>query len=214
MPLTLYARPDWNVIADATLSWVVGGEDSDYPVINAKTLESDTVAKASATTATLRATLGGPVRLYGVAAINTNWPGLNPLLTNGGAMSAQSVVGGTVVEPEDDLCVNCWWDLENVSDALATSNVWNIAVAGTPTNVAIGHLALLTEFGWLRLDWNIELAEVVPNIEKRTGVGKRKQYRIPVRVREFTGTALKSEDRDELLSLRRAARRARSFRGS
>ena len=58
MPLTLYARPDWNVIADATLSWVVGGEDSDFPVVNAKTLESDTVAKALATTATLRATLG------------------------------------------------------------------------------------------------------------------------------------------------------------
>lgn len=200
MPGCLVARPSANVIADATLSWEVSSADADYPLANAATLEPDVVAKAVDATATLRATFSGAQALEGIVAINVNWAGLTVGLTNNGGMATQNIV---VPDPEDGVCVNAWWDLRGVAGASATQ--WNLPIVGASADVTIGTLLLIESWEQLRIRWGYRLTDLFPVIEKRTSYRKRVQYRIPVRVRQFSGLPFLAEDRNAIRTLRREA---------
>lgn len=200
MPGCLIARPSQNIIADATLTWAVSSADADYPIANAATLEPDVVAKAVDATATLRATFAGARTLEGIIAVNVNWAGLTIGLTNNAGMATQNRV---VPDPEDGLAVNVWWDLRGISNTSATQ--WNLPVAGASADVTIGTLVLVESWEELRIRWGYRVRDVLPVIEKRTGHRKRLQYRIPVRVREFSGLPFYAEDRLMLRRLRREA---------
>lgn len=193
-------RPSNNAIAAATLSWAVGTADSDFPITNAKTLEPDVVAKANENTATLRLTFGGSTPLVGLVLINVNFPSVTVGLTNNGGMATQNV---TVPDPEDDLCVNVFWDLDGVANTSATQ--WNIPVVGTAP-VTIGTIVPVLSWDEFRMRWGQKLVERFPVIEHRTGYQKRLQYRIPVRSRMFSGTPFYAEDRNLLRTVRREAR--------
>jgi len=198
MPGPLHCLPSRNKTPSATLSWSVSSADPLYPIANAATLESDVVAKAQATTATLRATFGGAQALEGVIAINTNWPGLTVPLTNNGGMVSQ---GRVVPSPEDDLQVNVFWDLREVASASAAQ--WEIAVSGAPGNVTIGTLILVESWEALKIKWGYGIRETHPVITKVTSHKKKLRYRIPVRYRAFTGTPFWAEDRALMRTLRR-----------
>lgn len=195
----LYCHPAMNKTALATLSWAVSSADANYPIGNASDVKSDTVAKAIAVTATLRATFGGAQALEGVVVINHNAPGTTIALTNNGGMATQNKVAPN---PEDGLCICTWWDLRGVASASATQ--WNVAITGAPGNVAIGELILVQSWAALQVSWGYDLADRFPKIQRRNSHGTRFTYRIPVRYRSFRGVASLAEDRTALRSLRRA----------
>lgn len=190
-------RPSNNAIAAATLSWAVGTPDSEFPILNAKTLEPDVVAKANENTATLRLTYGAPVVLKGLVLINVNFPGVTVGITNNGGMTAQTK---TIPDPEDDLAIHVFWDLEDVLGTSATQ--WNIPVVGSHP-VTIGTVIPVLDWDEFRMRWGQKLVERFPVIEHRTGYKKRLQYRIPVRTRDFFGTPFYAEDRNLLRTVRR-----------
>ena len=199
MPGCLFGAPDHNVLSTATLSWTVSSEDSDYPLTNLTgvlALESDQVAKAAASTATLRATFDDAQALEGILAINTNWAGLTVALTNNGGMATQN---RTFVNPGDGLQINGWWDLRDVAGASATQ--WNIAVTSAPDQVTIGALLLVSSWDAFKIRWGYRIGHVRPVISHRTSHQKRLTYRIPVKYRTFTGEAFWSEDRDGVRAL-------------
>jgi hypothetical protein len=200
MPGALIASPSDNLATTATPTWAVGSANALYPVANVITLESDQVAKANETTATLRLTFGGSETLVGLGVINTNLGGLPVTLTNNGGMAAQVV---TVPDPADGLAQSVWFDLRGVTGA--SGSQWNIAVAGAPSGVAIG--TAIAVGAWLapRLRWEYEMRERFPVISHRSSLGKRFVYRVPVRYRFFEAIAHWAEDRDLLRELRRDA---------
>lgn len=199
MPGQLYALPSSNVAGSATPSWAVSSADASYPVTNVLTLDPGLVAKAVAVTATLRLTFGVAQLLEGIVCINTNWTGLTVALTNNGGMATQN---RAFVSPEDEVCINGWWDLRDVSGTSATQ--WNVAVTGAPSNVAIGTILAITSWDAFKTKWGYEMADLFQAIERRTSHKKRMRYRIPVRYRSFTSEAFWAEDRNAMRTLRRS----------
>lgn len=201
---SLYALPSKNKLPTATLSWAVGTANAAFPLTQlsgSHALEPDEVAKANETTATLRLTWGGAQALEGLALFNVNGRGTTIGLTNNGGMATQNKV---VPSPEDGLAVNVYWDLRGIASASATQ--WNIPIVGAAGPVTFG--TVIPILSWsenMHLRWNYEVGDVFPVIDKRTSYRKRLQYRLPVRYRTFSGTALLATDRNALRTLRREA---------
>lgn len=197
---SLYAPPSADIASTATLSWTTGSPNALYPVVNAKSEDPEEVAKANETTVQLTAVLPGSTQLVGVAAIHTNWAGKVATLSNTAGLS----VPITVVDPEDELGINALWDVEGLPNT--TSNTWRINVSGLATPAALGRLMLITTWVPLQMEWKFKEYETHPNLEHRTGNAKRHVYGTATKYRGWEGTTIKTEDHENLTSLRRETR--------
>lgn len=198
----LFGFPSKNIAPSATPSWAVSSADASFPVANVLTLEPDTVAKATATTATLRLTFSGSETPLLLAFINTNWGGASAVsVSNNGGMTPQSV---TVQDTEHGQVQNGWVDLRGLANVAATQ--FDIAVTGAVGNVAIGTVLVFAEIASPRVQWGYEMSDVFPTIEQRASDGRRFVYARGTNVRTLKATVHWAEDRELMRSLRRETR--------
>ncbi len=187
----LVGLPSNNIAPEATPSWAVSSADASYPVTNVLTLEPGDVAKAIATTATLRLTWGGSKTPEIVGLIHTNLGGASSVTvaTNGGMVA----VTMSIHDSEDGLCQCGWVDLRGLTGVAGTQ--LNIAVTGATGNVAIGTVVVLDDVYEPKVRWRYRLGQRMPKIRHETAADTEFIYAVPSRRRSVRCEAHWAEDR-------------------
>jgi len=198
MPGMLIGLPSKNIAPTATPSWAVSSANSSYPVTNVLTLEPGDVAKAIASTATLRLTFGGSVAPRVVGLLHSNLGDATSVTvgTNGG----MTPVAMSIPDTEDGLCQCGWVDFDGLTGVPGTQ--LNIVVTGASGPVAIGTVVVLTEVYEPKTRWRYREGERMPKIKHTSSADIDFVYAQPSRRRRVRCEAHWAEDRPFWRSLR------------
>lgn len=147
------ARPGDNVAPDATVSLTSGTANALYPVTNLVNRDPAKPFKATGTSCTIRFTWSGDRVLVGIAIINHNLGGLTLTLTNAAGLN-QSVP--IAANGADLLCVNAPFDFSGLAAGVRTDDIWDLAISGAATPVAIGEIQMLTALRDPRWNWGLK----------------------------------------------------------
>jgi hypothetical protein len=201
MSTVLYCRPADNVAPSATLSLTAGTEDAAFVLANMQDLKAHTVFKSTGTGATIRSMFGAPVTLEGLALCFHKLAGATVTVTNAAGFSKGLTIPANTA---DGHCIDPWDDYRDL--ALTTSNVWDIAIAGAATVVAIGEIVWIETLREMLLDIGPSFDDGQPAIVHPGDYHPRvNAYSMGSRVRWFRGTCTPTDLADDLLTLNRAA---------
>lgn len=198
--MSLLARPSDLVHDDATWSITAGAINALYPQSNLHDRKAHTVARATGTGITHRATFGAAQALQAIALIHTDATAVQ--ITNGAGLNQAMAIP---TEPGDGLPLDPWIDLRALANTSSTQ--WDIALTG-PSGVAVGEILLVETVREIQI-----LLEPMPEereahrlIRHRTDYGVFLKFGFGVRQRRVRGSQLGESARDEIMALERDAR--------
>lgn len=196
-----YCRPADNLAPNATLSLTAGVEDAAFPLTNLQDRKAKTVFKSTGTGATIRSTFGSPVTLEGIALHFHKLAGATVTVTNAAGFNRALTIPANTA---DGHCLDPWDDYRGLANR--TSNVWDVAITGAATVVAIGELVWIQTLRELELDRGAVTDEDHPAVvhagDYHPVIGV---YRLGSRVRAFRAHITPQTSADDLLTLHRGA---------
>lgn len=198
--MSLIARPSDLVHDEPTWSIAAGAINALYPQSNLHDRLAHTVARASGTTITHRATFGGAQTLQAIALIHTDATAVQ--ITNGAGLNQAMSIP---TEPQDGLPLDPWIDLRLLANTSSTQ--WNIALTG-PSGVGVGEILLVETLREIQilLQPAPEEREAHGSIRHRTDYGVFLKFGFGVRQRAVRGSRMGETARSEILALQRDAR--------
>jgi len=196
-----YCRPTDNLMPSATLSLTAGSAAAAFPLTNAQDQKANTVFKSTGTGATIRSTFGAPVTIQALSLHYHKLAGATVLVTNAAGFSN----GFTIpANSPDGHCIDPWEDYRGLS--LVTSNVWDIAITGAATVVAIGEIVWWQTVREFELDRGAVTEEDHPAVVHAGDYHPViAVYRRGTRVRGFRCHITPQTSADDLLTLHRGA---------
>ncbi len=194
----LFARASDNVSPNATVTITSGTGNAEYPPENLVDLRPDLPAKLTGTSGTFRFTWSGNQVIVGIVVANHNLAGATVTLSNAAGVN-QAL---TVPAYSGRQSVSFWRDLrDDWTLAQRTDDVWDLAITGAATPVAVGEVIFLTDLEPFNLIWGVTFTPEWDIIQHRTFGRSKIQYDKRIVIHKLRGQCNLDDDYATLRAL-------------